>query len=124
MNLRSQSNTIFTNALYCVNTSFIQTSNRSFADISSIHNIKYPHLVNLSTITNILLYSCPVTGSFDFGNLIIKSYDMTSHSPFGILTGCNFPYGLYLADLFLWQSKHLPVTSLTILQILCTIYSF
>src|SRR6266702_7576305 len=101
MNLRSQSNTIFTNALYCVNTSFIYTSNRSFADISSIHNIKYPHFVALSTITNILLYSYPMTGSFDFNNFIIKSYKITFYSLLNILTNYNILYSLYFTNLFL-----------------------
>src|SRR6266702_3251455 len=118
MNLRSQSNTIFTNALYCVNTSFIYTSNRSFADISSIHNIKYPHLVALSTMTNILLYSYPMTGSFDFNSFTIKSHEMTSYVLLNVLTSYNIPYSLYLASLFLWQSKHLLITFFTIPQIL------
>src|SRR6266704_4038919 len=108
---------IFTGALYHTNTSFIYTSNKSFTNISFIYNIKYPHLVALSTMTNILLYSCPVTGSFDFNSFIIKSHEMTSYGLLGVSTGYNIPYSLYLADLFLWQSRHLFITFLAIFQI-------
>src|SRR6266702_5019324 len=123
MNLRSQSNIIFTSALCCINISFIYTSDKFFADISSIYSIKYPHLVALSTITNILLYSCPITGSFDFSNLTMKSHEITSHGPLGVLTGYNIPYSLCLTGLFLWQSGHSPMTFLAIFQILWIIYS-
>ena len=69
-------------------------------------------------MTNILLYSCPVTGSFDFNNLTIKSYKTTSYGLLSVLTGYNIPYSLYLTGLFLWQSGHLPITFLAIPQIL------
>src|SRR6266568_5824350 len=105
---------ILTGALCLMNISLIYTFNKSSADISSMHNIKYPHLIDLSTTTNILSYSCPVTRSLDFDNLTIKSHDITSYGPPGILTGYNFPYSLCLANLFLWQSRHLPVISLVI----------
>src|SRR6266568_1646839 len=102
----------------CKHFLFIYTFNKSFADISSVYNIKYPHLVVLSTITNILSYSCPVTGSFDFGNFTIKSHEMTSYGLLGVFTSYNIPYSLYLASLFLWQSRHLLVIFLAIPQIL------
>src|SRR6266702_8475763 len=109
---------IFTGALCHINISFTYTSDRSFADISFIYSIKYPYLVALSTMTNILLYSCPVTGSFDFNNLTIKSYKITSYGLLSVLTGYSIPYGLCLADLFLWQSRHLFMTFFAIFQIL------
>src|SRR6266581_434239 len=105
---------IFTGALYHANIFFIYTSDKSFADISSIHSIKYPYLVALSTMTNILLYSCPMTGSFNFGSFIIKSYKITSYGLLSVLTSYNIPYSLYLTDLFLWQSRYLPMTFLII----------
>src|SRR6266566_4039480 len=75
-------------------------------EISSIYIIKYPYLVNLFTMTSIILYICPVTRSFNFSNFIIKSYNITSHSLLGVSTGCSSLYGLYLLNLFLWQSRH------------------
>jgi len=69
------------------NTFLIYIYATSSAEISSVHAMKYPHFVNLSMITNIALCSCPVTGSFDFSNLIIKFHDMTSHSLLSVLTG-------------------------------------
>ena len=63
--------------------------------------IKYPYLINLSIITNILLYSYPVIGSFNFSSLIIKSYNMTSYSYIANLIGYSFLYSLYLFGLFL-----------------------
>ena len=47
-----------------------------------------------------LLYSYPIIGSFDFGNLIIKSYNMTFYSRVVNLTGYSFLYSLYLLSLF------------------------
>ena len=79
--------------------------------------MKYPYLVNLSTIINILLYSYPVIGSFNFGNFTIKSHNITSYGLLINLTSYNNPYSLYLFGLFLWQSKHSLVTYLAILQI-------
>ena len=63
--------------------------------------MKYPHLVNLSTIINILLYSCLVIGSFNFSNFTIKSHNMTFYGLLINLTSCNNPYSLYLLGLFL-----------------------
>ena len=62
--------------------------------------MKYPYLVNLSTITNILLYSYPVIGSFDFVNFTIKSHNMTFYGLLINLTSYNNPYSLYLLSLF------------------------
>ena len=39
-----------------------------------LYTIKYSYLVNLSTITSILLYTYSIIQSFNFSNLIIKSY--------------------------------------------------
>ena len=62
--------------------------------------MKYPHLVNLSIIINMLSYFCPVIGSFDFGSLTIKSYNITSYSYIVNLTSYSFLYSLYLLSLF------------------------
>ena len=62
--------------------------------------MKYPYLVNLSTIINMLLYSYLVIGSFNFSNFTIKSYNMTSYGLLANLTGCNNLYSLYLLSLF------------------------
>ena len=51
----------------------------SSAEISFVYVIKYLYLVNLSTIINIILYSCPIIGSFNFNSLTIKSYNITSY---------------------------------------------
>ena len=59
------------------------------AKISLVYIIKYPYLVNLSTIINMLLYSYLVIGFFDFGNFTIKSYNITSYSLVTSLTGCK-----------------------------------
>ena len=63
--------------------------------------MKYPHLVNLSIIINMLSYSYPIIGSFNFGNLTIKSYNITSYSHVINLTSYSFLYSLYLFNLFL-----------------------
>ena len=68
------------------NTSLIYIYATSSAEISSVYAIKYPHFINLFIMTNTALCSCPVTGSFDFGNLIIKSHNMTSYNLFSVLT--------------------------------------
>ena len=73
----------------------------SSANMSSIYSIKYPYLVNLSIITSIILYTCPITRSTNFSNLTIKSYNMTFYSLLSILTGCSSLYSLYLLNLFL-----------------------
>ena len=62
--------------------------------------MKYPYLVNLSTIINMLLYFYLVIGSFNFSNFTIKSYDITSYSLLINLTGYNNLYSLYLLGLF------------------------
>ena len=62
--------------------------------------MKYPYLVNLFTIINILLYFYLVIGSFNFGNFTIKSYNITSYSLLINLTNYSNPYGLYLLNLF------------------------
>ena len=72
----------------------------SFTKISSIYIIKYPYLVNLSIIINILLYSYLVIGFFNFNNLIIKSYNIIPCSRIINLTSYSFLYGLYLFILF------------------------
>ena len=104
MNLVSLSNIILSNTPCLENTSFIWTCAISSVKISSIQAIKYFYLVNLSIIINILLYSCPVIGSFNFGNFTIKSHNMTSYGLLANLTGCNNPYGLYLLSLFFFNN--------------------
>ena len=73
----------------------------SSAKISSVYTTKYPYLVNLSIIINIISCSCPVIGFFNFSNLIIKSYAITSYSLLTNLTSYNNLYGLYWFSLFL-----------------------
>ena len=87
----------------------------SFTKISFIQAIKYSYLVNLFTIINILLYFCPVIGSFNFSNFTIKSHNMTFYGLLINLTNYNNPYSLYLLDLFFWQSRYFLVTYLAIL---------
>ena len=53
--------------------------------------MKYPYLVNLSIITKILLYSCVVIKSFDFGSFTIKFYNITFYGLFTNLTSYNNP---------------------------------
>ena len=72
----------------------------SFTKFFFIYIIKYPYLVNLSIILNILLYFCFIIGSFNLSNLIIKSYNITSYSYITNLTDCSFSYSLYLFNLF------------------------
>ena len=62
--------------------------------------MKYPYLVNLSIIINILLYSCLIIRSFNLNNFTIKSYNMTLYSLFINLTNYNNLYSLYLLSLF------------------------
>jgi hypothetical protein len=65
------------------------------------YSIKYPYLMNLFITTSILLYFYPITRSFNFSNLTIKSYNITSYSYIINLTGYSFLYSLYLLILFL-----------------------
>ena len=64
--------------------------------------MKYPYLVNLSIIINILSYFYPVIGSFNFGNFTIKSHNITFYGLLINLTNYNNPYSLYLLNLFFW----------------------
>ena len=73
----------------------------SFTKISSMQVIKYPYLVNLSIIINILSYSYLVIGSFDFNNFTIKSHNMTFYGLLANLTSYNNLYSLCLLNLFL-----------------------
>ena len=66
-----------------------------------IYIIKYPYLVNLFAIINILLYFYFIIGSFNFSNLTIKFYNITSYSYITNLTSYSFLYSLYLFNLFL-----------------------
>ena len=81
-------NIILASVLYLKNTSFIYV-------------IKYPYLVNLSTIINIVSYSYLAIGSFDFNSLTIKSHNITLYGLLTNLTSYNNLYGLYLLRLFL-----------------------
>ena len=101
INLGSLFNIILSSTLYLINTSLTYTCTTSSAKISSVYTIKYPYLVNLSTITSIILCVCPITRSFNFSNFIIKSYNITSYSLFGVSTSYSFLYNLYLLNLFL-----------------------
>jgi len=83
------------------NTSLTYICVTSSAEISSVHAMKYPHFINLSIITNIMLYNYPVTGSFDFGNLIIKFYDMTFYGLLSVLISCSSLNNLCFKNLFL-----------------------
>src|SRR6266700_3094609 len=71
-----------------------------------MYAIKYPYLVNLSIMTRIILYTYPVTKSFNFNNFIIKFYNITSYNLLSVFTGYSSLYSLYLLNLFLWQSKY------------------
>src|SRR6266700_6664705 len=95
-----------------------------FAEISFIYVIKYPHLVNLSIMTSIILYTCPVTRSFNFSNFIIKSYNMTSYGLLGVSTSYSSLYGLYLLNLFYWQSGHSFMIFFARFHIFLIMYSF
>ena len=89
-----------------------------------MHAMKYPHFVNLFTITNIASCSCPVTKSFDFNNLTIKFHNITSYSLFSVLTGWSFPNNLCLENLFLWQSGHFFIICFASACTPYTMYSF
>ena len=71
----------------------------------SVYAIKYPYLVNLSIITSIMLYTYPITRSFNFSNFIIKSYNITSYSLLSIFTSYSSLYSLYLLNLLLYIGK-------------------
>jgi len=55
----------------------------------------------IEAIGRVPYFADAVIGSLDFGNLIIKFYNITSYSLSGTLTGYSPPYGLYLVSLFL-----------------------
>ena len=61
----------------------------SSAKISSVYATKYPYLINLFIIINIILCSCPVIGSFNFNNLTIGSYIIGLYSQ---ITEVKRPY--------------------------------
>ena len=62
---------------------------------------KFPDVINLFIMINILLYSYSVIGSFNFSNFTIKFYNITSYSLLTNLTNYNNLYSLYLLNLFL-----------------------
>ena len=62
--------------------------------------MKYPHFVNLFIIINILLYSYPIIGSFNFNSLTIKSYNIIFYNYIINLTNYSFLYSLYLFSFF------------------------
>ena len=55
-------------------------------------------------MTNMLLYSYPIIGSFDFDNLTIKSYNITSYNYITNLTSYSFLYSLYLPFFFFFSN--------------------
>src|SRR6266567_3543128 len=95
----------------------------SFTEIPFIYAIKYPYLINLSIMTRIILYTCPVTRSFDFSNFIIKSHNITFYSLFSVFTSYSPLYGLCLLNLFLWQFGYFLVIFLAKFYIFLIIYS-
>src|SRR6266576_6966976 len=99
-------NIILFSTLYLINTSLIYSCIISFTKISFIYIIKYPYLVNLFIITSIVLYIYPITRFFNFSSFIIKSYNITSYSLLNISTSYSSLYGLYLLNLFFWQSGY------------------
>src|SRR6266568_8726801 len=114
---------ILSSTLYLINTSLIYIYAISSTKISFIYIIKYLYLVNLSIITRIMLYIYPITRSFNFSNLIIKSYNITSYSLLSVFISYSFLYNLYLLNLFLWQFKHSFIIFLTKFYIFLIIYS-
>ena len=95
----------------------------SSAKISFIYTIKYPHLVNLSIITRIILYTYPITRSLDFNNFTIKSYNITSYSLLSVFTSYSSLYNLYLLNLFLEQSGYSFIIFFVRFYIFLMIYS-
>ena len=61
----------------------------SSAKISLVYIIKYPYLVNLFIIINIMLCFQPVIESFNFNNFTTKFYNITSYSLVTNLTSCR-----------------------------------
>ena len=114
---------ILPSTLYLINTSLTQIYAISSTEISSVYTIKYPYLVNLSTITRIISYIYPITRSFNFSNFIIKSYNITSYSLFSVSTGYSSLYSLCLVNLFLQQSRYSFVIFLTKFYMFLIIYS-
>src|SRR6266576_2410837 len=88
-----------------------------------MYAMKYPHLVNLSIMTRIVLYTCPVTRSFDFNNFTIKSHNITSYDLLGVSTGYSSLYSLCLLNLFLWQSGYSLMIFLAKFYIFLIMYS-
>ena len=70
--------------------------------------MKYPYLVNLFIIINMLLYSYLIIGSFNFSNFTIKSHDITFYSLFTNLTSCSNPYGLCLFNFIFFSNLDTP----------------
>ena len=78
---------------------FRDTNTLYFKHTSFIYIIKYPYLVNLSTIINRVLYSYLVIKYLNFSSLIIKCHNITFYNLLTNLISCNTLYSLYLFSL-------------------------
>ena len=76
----------------------------SLTKISFIYIIKYPYLIILFIIINILSCFYPIIGFFNFGKLTIKSYNITFYGLLTNLTSYNNLYNLYLLSLFFFNN--------------------
>ena len=68
---------------------------------SFLQDIILVYFINLSIITNIILYLTSIAGSVDSSSLIIKSIAMSSYSTISILIAYISLYFKYVACLFL-----------------------
>ena len=64
--------------------------------MDSKYDLKYLYLLNLSTITNILLYLVFISRSYNLGSLTIKSIAIDVYIVFSISSGYSNLYGLCL----------------------------
>ena len=64
--------------------------------VDSKYSLKYLYLLNLSTITNILLYSIFISRFYNFDSLTIKSIIINIYIILGTSSGYSSLYSLYL----------------------------
>ena len=76
------------------------TLDKSSAVLASLYSTIYAYLVNLSVITRIESYFCPVYSSLDSSSLTTKSIAIDSYSLRGVLGNFICLYKACLAALF------------------------
>ena len=95
MNSLSQSNISLSSILCLIITTLLKIYTKSSIVEASLYSLRYINFVKLSTITSILSYTMPMRGSFNNGNLVMKSRVTIDHGYSSVGTDQNSLYSLW-----------------------------